>query len=206
MIFKPDEMDHQAAYKLIIGSVLPRPIAFVASRSAAGVDNLAPFSFFTVVCANPLTIAFSAMRRGPKAEKKDTLANIEATGEFVVNVVDEDFVAAMNQCSADYAPDESEFVASGLTPVPSEVVAPPRVAESPIAMECKLHQVVEVSAGPGGGSLILGTVVRMHVRDDLYENGKILTNWHPVGRMAGATYVRTRDTFELPRPTLEAKA
>ena len=146
------------------------------------------------------------VRRGPQAEKKDTLANIEATGEFVVNVVDEDFVAAMNQCSADYAPDESEFVASGLTPVPSEVVAPPRVAESPIAMECKLHQVVEVSAGPGGGSLVLGTVVRMHVRDDLYENGKILTNWHPVGRMAGATYVRTRDTFELPRPTLEAKA
>lgn len=206
MIFDTEHMDHAEAYKLIIGSVLPRPIAFVSTRSAAGVDNLAPFSFFTVVCANPLTICFSPMRRGPGAEKKDTLVNVEQTGEFVVNVVDEAFVAAMNACSADYGPEVSEFAACSLTAAPSEVVAPKRVAESPIAMECKLHQVVEVSDRPGGGSLVIGTVVRMHVRDDLYANGKILTTWHPIGRMAGATYVRTQDTFELPRPTLPAQS
>lgn len=201
MTFDIPSMAHGDAYKLIIGSVLPRPIAFVSSLSPTGVANLAPFSFFTVVASSPLTIAFSPMRRGPEGLKKDTLINIEANREFVVNVVDESFVGPMNACSADFAPDESEFVTCGLTPVPSEVVAPPRVAESPISLECKLNQVVEVGDGPGGGALVIATVVRMHVRDDLYENGRILTErWQPIGRMAGATYVRCGDTFELPRP------
>ncbi|HEY9724499.1 MAG TPA: flavin reductase family protein [Oscillatoriaceae cyanobacterium] len=202
MIFTPSEMAHQDAYKLAVGAVVPRPIAFVSTRSRAGVDNLAPFSFFTVVCANPLTIAFSPMRKGPQALKKDTLVNIEETGEFVVNVVDESYVGPMNTTSADYEPEESEFVFAGLTPEPSEVVAPPRVGESPIQMECKLLQVVEVSDRPGGGSLVIGTVVRMHVRDDLYENGRILLErWRPLGRMAGATFARCTDTFDLARPT-----
>jgi flavin reductase (DIM6/NTAB) family NADH-FMN oxidoreductase RutF len=206
VIFDPAAMPHQDAYKLIIGSVVPRPIAFVSTRSKDGVDNLAPFSFFTVVASNPLTIAFSPMRRGPQALKKDTLANIEETGEFVVNVVDESFVGPMNQCSADFGPEESEFAACALTAAPSELVAAPRVAESPINMECKLHQIVEVGEGPGSGALVIATVVRMHVRDDLYDNGRIRPDgWSPVGRMAGATYVRCHDTFELARPAVPAR-
>lgn len=207
MTFDIPSMAHGDAYKLIIGTVLPRPIAFVSTRSPEGVDNLAPFSFFTVVASNPLTIAFCPMRRGPEALKKDTLVNLEATGEFVVNVVDESFVGPMNQCSADFEPDESEWVACGLTAIASELVAPPRVAESPIQLECKLRQVVEVGDGPGAGAVVLGEVIRMHVRDDLYQNGRILTEkWSPIGRMAGATYVRCHDTFELARPSVPPKA
>lgn len=207
MILDPSEIGPDASYKLAIGSVLPRAIAFVSSQSPAGVDNLAPFSFFTIVCANPLTIGFAPMRRGPAATKKDTLVNIEATGEFVVNVVDESFVEAMNLTSAEFEPDESEFDAAGLTRAPSELVKPYRVAESPVAMECKLNQVIHISDAPMGGSLVLGTVVRVHVRDDLYQNGRIDTaGWRPIGRMAGATYVRCQDTFDLPRPTKVGRA
>jgi flavin reductase (DIM6/NTAB) family NADH-FMN oxidoreductase RutF len=194
-------MPHADAYKLAVGSVVPRPIAFVASRSAAGVDNLAPFSFFTVACANPLTLVFSTMRKGPQGVKKDTLANIEETGEYVIHVVDEGFVEKMNMCAAEVQPDVSEFDLSCLTPVPADVVKASRVLESPIAFECKLNQVVEVSARPGGGSLIIGTVLRAHVRDDLYQNGRILLEgWRPVGRLAGAGYCRVTDLFELERP------
>jgi flavin reductase (DIM6/NTAB) family NADH-FMN oxidoreductase RutF len=191
------------AYRLITGAVVPRPIAFVSTLGPDGTANLAPFSFFTVVCANPLTICFAPMRRGPAAEKKDTLRHIEATGEFVVNVVDERFVEAMNVCSGDFDPCVSEFGASGLTPAPCEVVAPPRVAESPISLECRRFQIVEVASGPGGGSLVIGTVVRLHVADDVYHAGAIpLDAWRPVARCGGATYARVTDTFELPRPQL----
>jgi flavin reductase (DIM6/NTAB) family NADH-FMN oxidoreductase RutF len=200
VILDPAAIPHADAYKLAVGSVLPRPIAFVSTRRD-GVDNLAPFSFFTVVCANPLTLCFSTMRKGPHGVKKDTLVNIEATGEFVINVVDEAFVEAMNQTSAEVGPEVSEFELAGLTRAPSEVVAPFRVAESPVSFECKRYQIVEVSDQPGGGSLILGTVVRVHVRDDLYQDGRILLErWKPVARLAGAGYARVTDTFELARP------
>jgi flavin reductase (DIM6/NTAB) family NADH-FMN oxidoreductase RutF len=201
VILDVEEMPHKDVYKLLIGSVLPRPIAFVSTRSKAGIDNLAPFSFFTVICANPPTVCFSIMRKGPAAQKKDTLTNIEETREFVINVVDESYVAAMNACSEEFEPDISEFIHSGLTPVPSVAVTPPRVGESPISLECRLKQIVEISAEPGGGSLVIGTVVRIVVRDDLYENGRIVTErWHPLGRMAGATFARVTDTFEMERP------
>lgn len=192
------------AYRLITGAVIPRPIAFVSTLGPGGTANLAPFSFFTVVCARPLTICFAPMRRGPAAEKKDTLKNIEATGEFVVNIVDERFVEAMNVCSGDFDPCVSEFGPAGLTPVPCEVVGPPRVAESPISLECRRFQIVEVSDQPGGGSLVIGTVLRIHVKDELLEGGAIRPGdgWHPIARCGGITYTRLTDTFELPRPTL----
>jgi flavin reductase (DIM6/NTAB) family NADH-FMN oxidoreductase RutF len=168
------------------------------------VDNLAPFSFFTVICANPLTLCFSTMRKGPNALKKDTLVNIEATGEFVIHVVDEAFVDRMNLCAAELDPEISEFDVSGLTSVPADLVQAGRVLESPIAFECKLNQVVEVSALPGGGSLIIGKVLRAHVRDDLYEQGRIrLDRWRPLGRLAGAGYCRVTDLFDLERPSVE---
>lgn len=203
MIFTPSEMAHADAYKLIIGSVVPRPIAFVSTRSEAGVDNLAPFSFFTVACANPLTICFSPMRKGPEALEKDTLKHIRASGEFVVNMVDEAFAAQMNLCAAEFDEHTSEFDVSRLTRAASEAVAPCRVAESPINLECKLLQIVDVSDKPGGGSVVLGTVVRIHLRDDLYDRGRVkLEAWKPIARLAGASYSRVTDTFELERPSV----
>lgn len=204
MILDPAEIGHAEAYKLAVGAVVPRPIAFVSTRSTEGVDNLAPFSFFTVVCANPLTICFSPMRKGPQAVEKDTLVNIRATGEFVVNVVDEAFVAQMNVCSAEVESGIDEFDLSGLTRAPSDLVVPFRVAESPINLETRLLQIVDVSDKPGGGSLVIGTVVRAHVRDDLYDRGRIrLEAWRPLGRLAGAGYCRVTDVFDLARPSVE---
>ncbi len=202
MIINPAEMAWRDAYKLMIGSILPRPIAWVSTVSREGVRNLAPFSFFTAVCADPMTICFSPMRRGSDGSKKDTLINIEQTGEFVVNIVSEDLAAQMNQTSAEYPPDVDEFAAAGLTPVPSESVRPPRVGESLVAYECKLLQVVHVGeARAGAGSLVLGTVQRLDVADHLLEEGRIRVEaLRPVGRMAGSEYVRCTDRFSLQRP------
>lgn len=200
----PADLNPTEAYKLLLGSVLPRPIAFVSTQSPEGVPNLAPFSFFNAVCSKPPTLMFSAMRRGNDGEKKDTLRNIEATGEFVVNVVSEDIVEPMNQCAADYPYGVDEFQAAGFTPAPSRIITPPRVLESPINMECRLNQIIEVGdGGIGSGSLVLGTIVFFHIRADLYDQGRILTDrLKPVARLAGAAYCPVRGTFELARPTV----
>lgn len=204
MIIDPQTLSHQDRYKLLNGSVVPRPIAFVSTMSAQGELNLAPFSFFNVVGSNPMSVVFSVMRRGPEAQKKDTLVNIEETGEYVVNVVTEALAERMNQTSADFPHGIDEFAEAGLTPTASVIVKPPRVAESPINMECKLIQTVEVGSGPGGATLIIGEVVRFHVWDDLYHEGRIDPDkLAAVGRMAGASYTRTRDRFDLVRPVYQ---
>ncbi len=185
----------------MVGVIVPRPIAFVSTSSADGVANLAPFSFFTAVSANPPVICFSPMVRASDGAEKDTLRNIRATGEFVVNIVSEGIVVQMNLCAPEYPPQVDEFAKSGLTPAPSDFVAPPRVAESPVNMECKLVQIVEVSAKPLGGSLVLGEVLRFHIADALFDNFKIDPDLlRPVGRMGGPTYTRTTDRFDLQRP------
>lgn len=201
----PAHNSQQDNYKLLIGSVVPRPIAFVSTQAAEGTLNLAPFSFFTGVCSNPPTILFCPMVRGSDGQKKDTLINIEATGEFVVNVVSEDIVRPMNQTAAEYSREVDEFRESGLTPAPSLIVKPPRVLESPVSMECKLQQVVYVGdGGVGSGSVVLGTVVQFHVRADLYDKGRIDTlGLQPVARLAGAAYCPVREIFELERPVLK---
>jgi flavin reductase (DIM6/NTAB) family NADH-FMN oxidoreductase RutF len=197
----PETAGAQNVYKLMIGVIVPRPIAFVSSSSADGILNLAPFSFFTAVSANPPVIAFSPMVRGSDGSQKDTLRNVEATGEFVVNIVSESFVAQMNVCSGEYAPEVDEFALSGLTAVPSDLVKPPRVGESKVSMECRLVQVVKVSAKPLGGSIVLGEVVRFHVDDALVDNYRIDPDvLDAVGRMGGPSYTRTRDRFNLDRP------
>jgi flavin reductase (DIM6/NTAB) family NADH-FMN oxidoreductase RutF len=201
MIIDPAEAGYPNVYKLMVGVILPRPIAFVSSVSPEGVRNLAPFSFFTAVSANPPVICFSPMIRGAGGAHKDTLHNIEATGEFVVNVVSEDFAEQMNACSGDYPPDIDEFTVSGLTPVASDLVQPPRVAESKVNMECRLLQVVHVSPKPLGGSLVLGEVLRFHVADELFSDFRIDPDkLRPIGRMGGPTYTRTTDRFNMERP------
>ncbi len=201
----PSEQSPQDTYKLLVGSVVPRPIAFVSSIDQQGIRNLAPFSFFTVASANPPIVCFCPMVRGANQNNlqptKDTLRNIIATREFVLNIVSEEFAQQMNACSADLPPEVDEFEISGLTSVASELVRPPRVAESHIQMECRLEQIVHVSTEPLGGSLVLGQVLRFHLRESLLENFKIdPEKLHAIGRMAGATYTRTRDRFEMERP------
>jgi flavin reductase (DIM6/NTAB) family NADH-FMN oxidoreductase RutF len=201
MTIDPVSASPSDIYRLMIGAIVPRPIAFVSTRSPEGILNLAPFSFFTAVSANPPVICFSPMIRSADGGRKDTLANIELTREFVVNVVSEDFIRQVNICSTEFPPEVDEFEASGLTPIPSDVVEVPRVKESRINMECKLLQVVHVSSKPLGGSLVLGEVVRFHVNDELFVNSRIDPDrLRAVGRMGGPTYTRTSDRFNIERP------
>ncbi|MBC7544234.1 MAG: flavin reductase family protein [Candidatus Sericytochromatia bacterium] len=200
MYLDPNALSPQDAYKFMIGAIVPRPIAWVSSVSPEGVVNLAPFSFFTGICANPLTLCFAPMRR-TDGTTKDTLNNITATREFVVNIVSEPLVEAMNRSSEQFPPDESEFAATGLTAVPSRIVTPPRVGESLVQFECQVHEIVTISEAPLGGSLVIGRVVALHVDEAIYHNGRIdLAGLQPIGRCAGQTYVRTTDVFELARP------
>jgi flavin reductase (DIM6/NTAB) family NADH-FMN oxidoreductase RutF len=200
-IIDPGEHDPSDIYKFMIGVIVPRPIAFVSSVDANGVRNLAPFSYFAGCSTNPPVVCFcSAVRTGPRPHK-DTLTNIEATGEFVVNIVSEEFAEQMNRTSAEVPPEVDEFVLSGLTPLASDLVKPPRVAESKVQMECRLRQVVRVSEKPGGGILVLGDVLRFHVLDSVLDGYKIDPDkLNAIGRMGGPTYVRTHDRFEMQRP------
>jgi flavin reductase (DIM6/NTAB) family NADH-FMN oxidoreductase RutF len=203
MVIDPAAAGPQNTYKLMVGVIVPRPIAFVSTLSLDGIPNLAPFSFFTGISANPPVICFSPMVRGSDGKGKDTLHNIEATREFVVNVVSEDFAEKMNICSAEFPPEIDEFKMSGLTPVPSQVVKPARVKESRVNMECKLLEVVHVSSEPLGGSIVLGEVLCFHVADELFDDYRISPDLlRPIGRMGGPTYTRTTDRFNLERPKM----
>jgi flavin reductase (DIM6/NTAB) family NADH-FMN oxidoreductase RutF len=187
-------------YKLLISSVVPRPIAWVSSVDAAGVRNLAPFSYFMAITDEPPTIAFSCSYRGAGADgKKDTLRNVEATREFVVNVVDDDRAAQMNVTSGDYPPEIDEFEMAGLSVAAGTRVTAPRVSDAPIAMECRLDRIVPV----GRANLVLGRIVYVHVRDGLYDaqTGRIdMHRLRPVGRLAGNLYTHVHDIFEMKRP------
>ena len=188
-------------YKLLIGAVVPRPIAFVSTVSPEGVANLAPFSFFTVASANPPVLCFTASYREPR---KDTLVNVRATGEFVVNIVSEQIAEKMNVCSGEYAYGVDEFELACLTAIPSDLVRPPRVKESHVNMECKLLQTIEVSNQRLGGTLILGEVVRFHIDDEIIDDFRIdAGKLAAVGRMAGNTYARTTDRFDMVRPEVK---
>jgi flavin reductase (DIM6/NTAB) family NADH-FMN oxidoreductase RutF len=205
----PADCDLKQVYKLLTGIVVPRPVALVSTIDRNGVANLAPFSNFSGAGCNPPAVLFCpSLRAGAGAAadprpdlRKDTLRNIEETGEFVVNAVSESIAAAANASAAEAPPEVNEFQLAGLTPLASEAVRPPRVAESPAQMECKLLHVIYVSRAPGAGVIVLGEVVRFHVRADLFENFRIdAAGLDAVGRMAGNTWVRTRDCIELIRP------
>ena len=194
----PHDLSPTRAYLLQLGCILPRPIAFVSTVSRDGVRNVAPFSYFTGIASQPATLCFSIGRRQPE---KDTYLNIVATGEFVVNMVTRAMADAAVAASAEFPPEVDEFAACGFTAVASDLVAPPRVAASPIAMECRLRQVVEVDEGDHGAHLILGDIVRYQLDDAIWRDGRIdLAALDPVGRLAGRTYCTTRDRFEIDRP------
>jgi flavin reductase (DIM6/NTAB) family NADH-FMN oxidoreductase RutF len=190
MLIDPNDVSYKERYKLMIGTVVPRPIAFVSTISPQGDLNLAPFSYFTAITADPPTICFAPGRRSSDGDRKDTLGNIEATGEFVVNVVTETIGQAMVSTAVDFPPGTNEFEIADLTPVPSRVVKPPRVGESPINMECKLYQVIPIGPeGPGGGALVIGEIVMFHIADELYDDGRIrIEDLKPLGRLAGHDY------------------
>jgi flavin reductase (DIM6/NTAB) family NADH-FMN oxidoreductase RutF len=205
----PAECETRQIYKLMTGLIVPRPVALVSTLNRDGVPNLAPFSFFSGVGSNPPTVLFCPSLRAPGPStpaglafgRKDTLRNVEETGEFVINVVSEAIAAAANAAAADVLPEVDEFVLAGLTQQPSEVVRPARVAESAAQMECKLLQVIYTGHAPGAGVIVLGEVVRFHVRQHLFEDFRVdPAGLDAVGRMAGSTWVRTHDRMDLVRP------
>ena len=201
MFFDASTLSSRNAYRLMIGSVLPRPIAWVSTISDAGQGNLAPFSFFTAITSAPPTICFSASHRG--GGPKDTVRNIRETREFVVNVVDEAVAEAMNATSEEAPPHVDELLAATLTPAPSRLVRPHGVAEAPIRMECRLDRLVDVGRDEDGATLVLGEIVAWHVRDELFDAERLrirIDRLNAIGRMAGDWYTRTRDQFEMVRP------
>ena len=203
MLFDLTTLDPALGYKLMVSTITPRPIAWVVSQDAQGELNAAPYSFFNAFASDPPVIGIGVGRR-PSGAAKDTRANIEATRQFVVNLVDEDTAAAMNVTAIDFPPAVNELAQAGLTTIASARVAPPRIAESPVAFECELLQVVDL--GPHSG-LVLGRIVAIHVRDSAVidaARGYIDTpSLKLLGRMHGAGwYARTSDLFEMPRWTL----
>ena len=202
MEINPAEIPASALNRLILGAVVPRPIAWVSTLSENGEPNLAPFSFFNAVCYNPPTLLFCPGVRGVDGGRKDTYYNIRATKEYVINIATEDLAEKMNVTATDLPSDINEFELAGLTPSPSSVVKPPRVAESPISFECKLHQIVDVGDGSvGSGWIIIGRVVHMHVADEvLLPDYKIdIRALKPIARLGGSQYARIHDVFEMKR-------
>ena len=199
MLFDFKQIPGKERYKLMVSTVTPRPIAWVVSQDANGVLNAAPFSFFNVFSGDPAVVAIGIGDRKP-GQAKDSRANIRETGEFVVNLVAEWNAEAMNVTGIEFDPSVDELAQAGLTPAPSARVKPPRIAESPVAFECQLMQIVDLEQT----GLVLGRVLAMHVRDEFVldaEKYYIDTpNLKLLGRMHGrGWYARTSDLFDMPR-------
>jgi flavin reductase (DIM6/NTAB) family NADH-FMN oxidoreductase RutF len=204
MLFDFDALSAQNRYKLLVATVVPRPIAWVVSQNAAGQVNAAPFSFFNALSGEPPVVGIGIGPR-PNGAPKDSAANIRATGEFVVNLVPDAAAAAMNVTAIEFEPDVSEVGEAELAMLPSVKVRPPRIAASPVALECALMQIVEL--GPAR-VLVLGRVLAVHVRDDAVLDAQRCYIDTPklqlIGRMHGAGwYARTSDLFEMPRIPVE---
>lgn len=195
MIIDPADLDTHAVYKLLTGAVVPRPIAWVSSRSRDGVLNLAPFSFFTVASREPPMLAISVgPRTGGESYAKDTLTNLRESQEFVINMVSLSLANAMHESAVNHPPEVDEFVRAGVTPAPCEVVQTPRVAESKVSMECTVEHMLKL----GSDYLVVGRMHRYHVDDALIHNGRIdPQGLDPLGRMAG-NFTRIESLFDLP--------
>ncbi|WP_151733582.1 flavin reductase family protein ['Paenibacillus yunnanensis' Narsing Rao et al. 2020] len=200
MHIRADSQTAHDNYKLLIGSILPRPIAFVTSVNEEGVVNAAPFSFFNIVGDEPPMVMISCIRK-TNGEPKHTARNIIRSGEFVVHVADEDNIAAINHTSINAPDGISELELAGLTAVAGEQVNVPRVLECKVAMECRLAKYIEL----GSSDLLIGEVLSFHIADELLHGGRIDVNLlKPVSRLAGSSYSLVGKTFELERPQYEA--
>jgi flavin reductase (DIM6/NTAB) family NADH-FMN oxidoreductase RutF len=201
MNLNPTDLTTLERYKLLIGAILPRPIAWVSSIDREGNFNLAPYSFFTVAAREPMTLIFCPqVPLNEPREMKDTLRNIQQIPEFVVNLTDEETAEAMNLTATVLPPGQSEFELAGLTAVASESISVPRVAEAPAAFECTLQQIVTINEGPGGGYAVFGEVQHIHIRDDIYNDGYVnLDVLKPIGRLSGSSYTRVTDIFDMKR-------
>jgi flavin reductase (DIM6/NTAB) family NADH-FMN oxidoreductase RutF len=195
MQIDPSRQSKADSYKLITNLVVPRPIAWITSNSATGGPNLAPFSYFNVFGSDPPYVAVGIGRRD-NGEIKDTARNIQDTGEFMINLVTEDLLDAMNLSAADFPAEESELEATGLELSPGVQIQAPRLAAAQASLECRLNQVVPL----GANQLFIAEVVQFHVADHLIDPQLHITNFAPIGRLGSpAVYCRTTDRFELPR-------
>ena len=203
MIVDPAEAHPVQLYRLLIGSIVPRPIGWISTVSPLGVPNLAPFSYFNGVGVNPPSLCFSPLNR-QDGSKKHTVLNLESTPQFVQNVVPAALANAMNLSSADYGYEESEFEKAGLTPIPSEKVKPPGVRESPVRFECEVHDVVRVGEGAYAANLVIGRIVLIHIDEAVLDSEGLVDarKLDLIGRMGGDLYARTTDLFEITRPKL----
>jgi flavin reductase (DIM6/NTAB) family NADH-FMN oxidoreductase RutF len=202
LIFDQTELQTKDVYKLLSGSIVPRPIAWVSTVNKAGIRNLAPFSFFTVASWNPPTLCFSI---GPGANEnrstlKDTLVNIMETGEFVVNIVSLPLANQMHESGAHFPPEVDEFEVVGVTHADSKFISVPRVLEALINMECKLDRIIEI----GSNHLVLGRLICYHIKDEIYlGNFKVNTQkLQPIGRLSG-NYAFINEFLELPNKDLK---
>jgi len=195
LILDPNVISPAAMYQFMIGVIVPRPIAFITTRRANGQVNAAPFSYFNAITNEPPLIGISInLRRGVP---KDTLENIRATGEFVVNIVNEDLATRMVQTSGDWPEDVDELALTGLTSLDSDLVKPPRIAESPVHLECKLHREIPL----GKTSFVIGEILRAHVSDAVLTDGRVdVEKLKPLGRLGGDGYSVVRDVLHLARP------
>ncbi|MBH5319759.1 flavin reductase family protein [Paenibacillus sp. GSMTC-2017] len=198
----PKDQSVQDNYKLLIGSIIPRPIAFVSTLSEEGVLNAAPFSFFNIVTADPPMIAVSVQRRN--GEQKDTARNAISRGQFVAHIADELYIEAINETAANLPPNVSEVEVAGLKAIASTVIDVPGIAEAKIRMECVLEQALPLGGSEGSPScdLLIGRVVHFHIDDALYEKGRIdAIGLRPVSRLAGNDYSKLGDIFTVVRPS-----
>ena len=205
MKIDPANLNQQDSSHLLTDIVIPRPIAWVSTVDNRGIQNLAPFSAYGMICSKPMVVGFSVSTKRD-GQKKDTLRNCELTREFVVNIVTEELAQAMNQTSAPYPPEVSEFKEAKLTPIKADLVKPALVAESPVNMECRVLQIIEFGKVPTMYSCIIGEVLRVHVQDKFYnKRTKRVSGLRAIGRLGGEQdlYCRGQDTFEMKRPALE---
>jgi flavin reductase (DIM6/NTAB) family NADH-FMN oxidoreductase RutF len=200
-----DQLPRKDVYRLMIDCIVPRPIAFISTINAQGIGNLAPFSFFNGVSSDPPTLVFACSRKRDSS-KKDTLLNIEANREFVVNFTSEWMAEPMHQASADYPYGIDEMSKVGLTPLPSTRVKPPRVAESPVQMECELFAAYEIGPPkPGSSVLVVGRILVVHVAEAFYKDSRVqIDQLKPIARLGGDAYGRTSGIFEISRPKADS--
>lgn len=200
----PKKMRVSEVYRLMIGAIVPRPIAWISTVSPEGVTNLAPFSYFNAVSSHPPALSVSIAHK-PDGTKKDTLRNIETLGEFVVQIPSVEHAANVNLTAAEFDAQTSEIEAANLRTLPSDLVRPPRIADTKVQLECRLLHSLPIGAqGPGATTLIVGEIVRFHFSEDIYSpDGTIrLDALDPLSRLGGIAFGKTRETFELPRVKL----